>query len=227
MATKIYDIEQIILVDGTTITIEPLKIKYLRKFMELFSNLADKKDNEENIDKILECVLVAIQQYYPKITTKEELEDSIDMPSIYKILDIAAGIRKKNKDTQKESEDKEGNAWDTLDLAKLEAEIFTLGIWKNFEELEKSINLPELFFLLESKRELDYQEKKFFAAIQGVDLDKQTGKANEQNAWEKMKAKVFSKGKTDNPNDIISFQGVKAQQHGFGIGMGLSYERID
>jgi len=39
-----------------------------------------------------------------------------------------------------------------------------------------------------------------------------------------MKARVFSGGKTEDPNDILSFQGVKAQQNGFGIGLGISYE---
>lgn len=42
-----------------------------------------------------------------------------------------------------------------------------------------------------------------------------------------MKARVFSGGKTDDPNDILSMQGVNAQKAGFGIGMGLSYEKID
>ena len=86
--------------------------------------------------------------------------------------------------------------------------------------------MPELIATLTSKRDLDYQEKKFLAAIQGVDLDKQSGKSN-ANAWEEMKARVFSGGQTDNPNDILSFQGVKAQQNGFGIGMGLSYEKLN
>ena len=86
--------------------------------------------------------------------------------------------------------------------------------------------MPELLATLSSKRDLDYQEKKFLAAIQGVDLDKQSGKA-ESNAWEDMKARVFSGGQATDSNDIVSFQGVKAQQTGFGIGAGLSYEKLN
>jgi len=41
-----------------------------------------------------------------------------------------------------------------------------------------------------------------------------------------MKARVFSKGKTSDPNDITSFQGTKASQAGFGLGMGLGYEDL-
>ena len=85
--------------------------------------------------------------------------------------------------------------------------------------------MSELLAIIERVRDLDYQEKKFLAAIQGVDLDKQSGKSG-GNAWEEMKARVFSGGRTDNPNDIVSFQGVKAQQNGFGIGMGLGYEDL-
>ena len=61
------------------------------------------------------------------------------------------------------------------------------------------------------------------AAIQGVDLDKQSNKSN---AWEDMKARVFSKGKAKDANDIVALQGVNAQQAGFGIGLGLDYEDL-
>jgi hypothetical protein len=59
--------------------------------------------------------------------------------------------------------------------------------------------------------------------MQGVDLDKQSGK---QNAWEEMKARVFSGGSTANANDVVALQGSNAQKAGFGIGMGLSYEKL-
>ena len=85
--------------------------------------------------------------------------------------------------------------------------------------------MPELTTTLNAKRESDYREKKFLAAMQGVDLDKQTGK-DQENAWERLKAKVFSGGKTTDPNDITALQGINAQRAGFGIGMGLSYEKI-
>jgi hypothetical protein len=87
------------------------------------------------------------------------------------------------------------------------------------------LSIPEILATLSIKRELEYDSKKFLAAMQGVDLDKQVGK-DKSNAWEEMKARVFSKGKTDNPNDITSLQGVNAQKAGFGIGMGLDYEDL-
>jgi hypothetical protein len=41
-----------------------------------------------------------------------------------------------------------------------------------------------------------------------------------------MKARVFSKGQTSDSNDVLSLQGPKAKQLGFGIGMGLDYENL-
>jgi hypothetical protein len=86
--------------------------------------------------------------------------------------------------------------------------------------------MPELTHLLVTKREKDYDEKKFFAAIQGVDLDKESGQADSQKAWEDMKARVFSGGQTGNSNDVISLQGVSAEKAGFGIGAGLDYQAV-
>jgi hypothetical protein len=101
-----------------------------------------------------------------------------------------------------------------------------LGIWKDYHELELSLSMPELMATLEVSRELDYAEKKFMAAIQGVDLDAESGKGKGQQEWEDMKARVFSKGQTSDSNDILSFQGPKARKAGFGIGMGLDYENL-
>jgi hypothetical protein len=46
-----------------------------------------------------------------------------------------------------------------------------LGIWKNFEEMEENLTLAELEKLLEAKRDQDFQNKKFAAALKGVNLD--------------------------------------------------------
>ena len=53
----------------------------------------------------------------------------------------------------------------------MESEVFLLGHWKNFDELESNLSLEELNSLLEATRKKDYEDKKFFAAIQGIDLD--------------------------------------------------------
>ena len=229
MATTIYKSEIVYLFDGTELEIVPLKIKYLREFMQAFENVKLTKNDDEAIAALVECVRVCMKQYYPPISgSVEDIEDSIDMPTVYKVLDVSAGIRinKKSEEPVKDQAVESGSTWDDLDLAKLESEVFLLGIWKDYQELELSLSMPELMATLEVSRELDYAEKKFMAAIQGVDLDAESGKGKGQQEWEDMKARVFSKGQTSDSNDILSFQGPKAQKAGFGIGMGLDYENL-
>jgi hypothetical protein len=87
--------------------------------------------------------------------------------------------------------------------------------------------MPELTSLLVAKREKEYEDRKFLAAIQGVDLESSSGSASGgQKEWEDMKARVFSGGQTGNSNDVISLQGVNAEKAGFGIGSGLDYQAV-
>ena len=201
--------------------------------MEVFDTIKNAKTDAESIAVLSECVRIAMKQYYPSIKTIADLEDSVDLPTIYKIIDVCAGVKIKNNEQTNEpmvqtAKSNSDNSWEKLDLVKLESEVFMLGVWKNYDELESNISMPELMAILESRRELDYTEKKFLAAMQGVDLDEASGK-QEEDPWEAMKARVASKvsgiGNGD-PNDITSLQGQKAQQYGFGIGMGLEYEVV-
>jgi hypothetical protein len=232
MATRIYKSDTITLIDGETIEIYPLKIKYLREFMEAFHLIKDAKNDLESISYLSECARIAMKQYKPEISkTLEDLEDNVDLPTIYKIINIGGGISVNGEADEPVKEqalknDTPGSGWDELDLAKLESEIFLLGIWKDYQELELNMSMPELVTTIGSIRELDYQEKKFLAAIQGVDLDGETNKDKGQKEWEDMKARVFSGGQTSDSNDVLSLQGANAQKAGFGIGMGLDYENL-
>jgi hypothetical protein len=229
MATEIYESGTIELIDGTELYITPLKLKYLREFMKAFEAVKTAVGDESAISALAECARICMKQFYPSIKTIEDLEDNVDLPTIYKILDLAADIKineDEKEETVKDQAVESGATWDDLDLAKLESEVFLLGIWKDFEELEKSISMPELVSILNIKRDLDYEEKRFFAGIQGVDLDKQNGGKSGQDLWEEKKAKFFSGGATTDPNDIVSYQGSNAAQAGFGIGMGLGYENL-
>jgi hypothetical protein len=229
MATTVYQTKNITLIDGTEIEIIPLKIKYLREFMAAFEDVKNAQNDDEAIEFLVECVRISMKQFYPKISkSKSDVEDSFDMPAIYTILDVSAGIKinQKSDNTVKDQATDSGSSWSELDLAKIESEVFLLGIWKDYEELEKSLSMPELMATLSSRRELDYEEKKFLAAIQGVDLDKESGSSRGQKEWEDMKARVFSKGATGDSKDILALQGQNARQAGFGIGAGLEYEDL-
>jgi hypothetical protein len=229
MATAIYKTHKIYLLDGTEVEISPLKIKYLREFMDIFSAIKNAKNDDESINILAECTRIAMKQFCPEISKSiGQIEDNIDMPTIHTILEKSAGI-KIDGDSQetitnqvKENDKKE--SWEDIDLVKLESEVFTLGIWKNYDELESSLSLAELMAILSNKRELDYEEKKFLAAIQGVDIEANSDRG--QKEWEDMKARVFSGGKATDSKDILSLQGQNAQKYGFGIGMGLDYEDL-
>ena len=227
MATTIYNTKNITLQDGVEIELSPLKIKYLRRLMDNFDEVRNAQGDLEAIVALSKCARICMKQFRPEITeTQEMLEEYVNLHDIYDILDITAGIKindKSEEPVKKQAVDS-GSSWEELDLAKLEAEVFLLGIWKDYDELETSLSMPELMITLSTSRELNYDEKKFLAAMQGVDLDKNAGKAN---AWEEMKARVFSEGKAANARDIIALQGISAQKAGFGIGMGLEYEKID
>jgi hypothetical protein len=229
MATNVYQSKNINLINGTEIEIIPLKIKYLREFMEAFEYVKSSKNDDEAIDFLVECVRISMKQFYPEISkNKSDIEDNLDMPTIYTILDISAGIKinQKSEETVKDQATDSGSTWSDLDLAKIESEVFLLGIWKDYKELETSLSMPELMATLASRRELDYEEKKFLAAIQGVDLDKESGSNKGQQEWEDMKARVFSRGATNDSKDILALQGQNAKKAGFGIGMGLDYEDL-
>lgn len=221
MPTEIYESSTVRLMDGTKIYITPLKIRYLKEFMVLFDMIKEAQDEDDAMFILSQCVTIAMQQYYPEISTVDQLEDSMDIKSVYKVLDVAAGV-KINKEAKKEVKEQalESITWDTLDLANLESEVFQLGIWKDYQELELSLSMPELMATLNAKRQADYEHKKFLAAIQGVDLEKD----NKQDKWQEMKARVFSKGRATNGNDVTALQGPNAQKAGFGIGMGLDYQ---
>lgn len=227
MATEIYKTGIIHLMDGTELEISPLKIKYLRRFMSEFENVKKSKDDIEAISALSVCARICMRQFKPDISNSaEDFEDAIDLKTIYAILEYAAGIKidSKSEEKVKEQAVESGSSWEDLDLAKLESEVFLLGIWKDYDELERSLSMQEMTAILNLKREEDYTHKKFLAAMQGVDLDK--GK-NNTNAWEEMKARVFSKGQAADSKDIVALQGINAQKAGFGIGLGLEYERIN
>ena len=233
MAKRIYQTKTIHLVDGAVIELKPLKLKYLHKVMDIFyGHLNKQKDGNtdtESLDIFILCAYEAMQQFLPdKVKSTEDVEDILTMDDLYDVLEFGAGLKLRKDDDgnpviEKNKNDDSGSGWEDLDLVELESEVFTIGVWKDFEELEANLSMPELLSILSSKRELEYNEKKFLAALQGVDLDK--GNSNSaQNKWEEMKARVFSKGATSDPDDVLSLQGHKAQQLGFGIGLGLDYD---
>lgn len=222
MANKVYKSSNVELLDGRTIYITPLKIFYLRDFMDRFADVPSVETEDEKLEILVDCVAIAMRQYLPDIATPEQVEDLMDLENMYKVVQIAGGISFDHT-VESDKESSEGSSWEDLDLVGLESRVFLLGMWKDYHELETSISMPELIAILEAKNEADGADKKFLAAIQGVDLDE--GKPR-QDEWTKLKDKVFGAQEDSDSKDITSLKGEKAKEAGFGIGMGLDYERL-
>lgn len=104
--------------DGVEVTLRPLNVKTLRKFMARMQELDTVTSNDESIDVMLDCAAIALakdQAHYwnskkirgPGREKDEEgnaiplplggytdlFEEAIDMPTVYKIIEVCGGIK--------------------------------------------------------------------------------------------------------------------------------------
>jgi len=100
MATTVYQAIEVELFSGKVLTVRPLKLSLLRKFMKEFDGLSKvSDDNDKSLTKMVNCVAIAMQQYDPELAgDKEALEDELDLPTIYKIIEVASGIKMDDSD---------------------------------------------------------------------------------------------------------------------------------
>lgn len=95
MATTVHEGEELALMDGTKIKVRPLKISLLRPFMKEFEGVAAvAEDNEKSMAILIDCVQIAMKQYSPELAEdKAKLEDILDLPTVYKIIEAASGVK--------------------------------------------------------------------------------------------------------------------------------------
>jgi hypothetical protein len=99
-------------------------------------------------------------------------------------------------------------------------EVFLLGHWKNYEELEENLSMPEIIQTIKSMQKSENEKRKFLASIQGVDLGNE--EQEEGPSFEDIERRAL--GINVSGNDVVSLQGSLADRAGFGIGAGLGYE---
>jgi inhibitor of KinA sporulation pathway (predicted exonuclease) len=94
MATTVNEEKELTLIDGTKIKVRPLKISLLRPFMKKFEGIAEvATDNDKSMNLLMECVQIAMKQYSPELAGDiKALEDNIDLPTVYKIVEEASGV---------------------------------------------------------------------------------------------------------------------------------------
>lgn len=95
MTTTVNTENIITLIDGTEITVRPLKISLLRPFMAKFQGISEvAEDNDKSMNILIECVQIAMKQYAPDLATDVTvLEDNLDLPTVYKIVEGASGVK--------------------------------------------------------------------------------------------------------------------------------------
>jgi inhibitor of KinA sporulation pathway (predicted exonuclease) len=95
MSTTINEEKTVTLIDGTKITVRPLKISLLRPFMKKFEGIAAvAEDNDKSMSLLMECVQIAMQQYNPELAGDlKALEENLDLPTVYKIVEEASGVK--------------------------------------------------------------------------------------------------------------------------------------
>jgi hypothetical protein len=95
MATSVYETVDLTLMDNTVIKMRPLKISLLRDFMKKFDSVTESSgSNVESMDILVECAMIAMKQYKPELAEdREKFEDVADIKMVYKIIDVASGIK--------------------------------------------------------------------------------------------------------------------------------------
>jgi hypothetical protein len=118
IATAAYDKEELELQDGTVVTLRPLNITNLRRFSKALRELNEARDNkpedenaeqseEREVDGMIRLAGICLErELKDKVTEdtkdtkeadevwREYLEDSLDMPTIDKVLEVCGGVTK-------------------------------------------------------------------------------------------------------------------------------------
>jgi hypothetical protein len=99
LATSVYTTEEVELQDDTTVTLKPLTIKNLRKFMKVMEGFGEAETEDEGLDIMLDASALCLKNQRPEFWNDseskhtEDFEDAVDMPTVYKILDVCGGLK--------------------------------------------------------------------------------------------------------------------------------------
>jgi len=94
LATTVYDVEEIQLQNGATVKLKPLTIKELRKFMVVIQKTAEVTSEDETLTILIEACAVALEKQLPDLVKDiDAFEDTLDVPTINRILEICGGIK--------------------------------------------------------------------------------------------------------------------------------------
>lgn len=112
MASKAYTVREVSLQNDKDVTIRPLPIGRLRRFMDAWKEIANLEEGDDGFDIFVNCSGIALEHEFKgefdalKATVKEQeegqflspeykeyLEENLDLETIYVILEVAGGIK--------------------------------------------------------------------------------------------------------------------------------------
>lgn len=112
MATKAYQAREISLQDEKDVTIRPLPIGRLRRFMSAWEAIKNLEEGDDGFDIFINCSGIALEHEYKGVFDalragvkeqeegevlspeyKAHLEEVLDLETIYVILEVAGGIK--------------------------------------------------------------------------------------------------------------------------------------
>lgn len=100
MANTVYNVVEYQLQDDSTVTLKPATIKTMRKFNTAFMAGPEKIDDKASpaeqedagITWLLSLALILLNKQRPDLTL-DDAEDILDMDTVYKIIEICAGVK--------------------------------------------------------------------------------------------------------------------------------------
>ncbi len=101
--------------------------------------------------------------------------------------------------------------------------MFLLGHWKDYDELENSLSMPELTATLKAMYNAESRKNKFMASLQGVSLDSSDSNNNSEKQPSTLKdiqARAMARLSGDNE------KASSAVKYGFTPDMGVDYDII-
>ena len=96
MPTTVYDVLEIELSDGTSISVKPLPIKQLKKFMEVIKSVESEDDQTEEaaMEVFIKAAMLCLEKDRPDLAKdQDKFEEVIEIPTMMKILEVAGGLK--------------------------------------------------------------------------------------------------------------------------------------
>lgn len=94
MSNKVYTVETVELQNGEEVELRPLNIKALREFMVKMEEFGKAETEDQSLDSLISAAGVCLKGKMPDLVKdRDALEEALDLPTVYKIIDVCGGIK--------------------------------------------------------------------------------------------------------------------------------------